>query len=237
MTDSKVVLSLALPYTDNAGLDLAQFLSCWKNFRDHNGHVPLRAVLLLSLSGNPILDACKKELRLMGYRAYVFADEDWGRILNDSFLFSFLAEDVRYWLHTDTLHGCCRPFLQSVFSVLGTTGKDLWLLHLCERSLDADRSLKGDGYSRILALEEEEDCGEAPWTGGCTLDPFALNLRLFRKAVDVGMLPLRCFAEYKDWCEIEEDFEKTLQRVGGVKGCLEPHVFESIFQEQMEEDL
>lgn len=196
--------------------------------------------MLLSLAGNPILEAAAAELSSKGLKVYSFTDETWGRILNDAFLFCLASEGVKYWVHTDDAHVCTRPFWQSLRGVLSVTGRELWHLQLSQEAGDysAERFLKGDGYATLLRHEEEDDCGESVVWPIFSLRPFAQNLHHFRSAVLQRRMSLRPFGEEAGWCwdDQEWNYGLMLERLGAVKGVLEPAGFECVAHSEDETD-
>ena len=91
-----VLLSIALPYSQDPKVDLQTARASWKSLVDHNSSLVgcLKAVMLLSISGNPILEIVATEISSKGLKVYSFTDENWGRILNDAFLFCLASDKV-----------------------------------------------------------------------------------------------------------------------------------------------
>ena len=235
------ILSIALPYTEDAARDLRVFHETWISLAEKNLSLltDLKAAVLLGHPRNPILEAAAAELssKLPRKPVLQFTDASWGRVFNDAFLYALASDSVGLWVHIDDAHLCTRPFWHSARSVLESLGRDLWQLQL---SYDSQQTpwgavVRKDGYSQLLPYPEEEDCGEG-WSSS-SLKPFVVNLQKFRAAVQERKLSSRPFEEDVDWEEMQWSFDLELQRVGAEVGTLAPSAFHSSFSDLYDEDM
>jgi hypothetical protein len=238
------VLSIALPYTEDAALDLRTFHECWIALAEKNLSLisELRAVLLLGHPTNPILGAAVSEVRskLAGPRVLALTAASWGRVFNDAFLFALASDGASLWVHVDDAHLCTRPFWRSARSVLETSGGELWQLQLAQGAAAQrpwESLVRKDGYSQLLLHPEVEDCGEGEACPACDLSPFVLNLEKIRQAVEARRLPPRPFEEDVDWEELQWGWSLELARLGGQVGLLAPAAFHSSFSDLDDEEM
>lgn len=227
------ILSIALPYTDDAATDLRAFHESWISLAEKNLSLvaDLKAVLLLAHPTNPILEVVAAEVRskVPGAPVLALTDVSWGRAFNDAFLYALASDAAGFWLHVDDAHLCTRPFWLSARSVLETSGRELWQLQLSHEAAAQrpwESIVRKDGYSQLLP-HPEEDCGEGEVGPAFDLRPFVLNLAKIRQAVAQRKLPPRPFEEDVDWEEMQWGWGLELARLGGQVGALVPAAFHS----------
>lgn len=241
MSHRDVLLSLALPYTEDAGADLEAFRAAWSSLAVRNPRLllSLRSVLLLDLLGNPVGPRACAELSLLNVDVYHVAAETWGRAFNDAFLFAVSCDRARYWVHTDDAHICQRPFWVSARAAMERSGPYLWQLQLSNdwQHLAPERLVRKDGFTEVLqhpdgaaqaAVEpsEVEDAEHWPSLRPIfSLQPFVHNMTLFREAVVAEQLPLRPFDEEAEWAPLQWSFGLRLERLGAKKAILDAPAF------------
>lgn len=235
---SRVLVSIALPYSDDREEDLRVFQRLWVALVEKNlsfaSSGGVAGVMLLSRASNPILQPALSEVfskTRPDVAVSSFTGDSWGEILNHTFVHVLASEAASYWVHLDDLHICARPFWHSAASVLSGPGRHLWQLLLIppqDEDYSRAHAVKGDGYTQLVPYPEEEDCGESGPYPLVSLRPCVYNLHHFRQAVRRRHLARTPFCKDEDWDYMEWSFGCELDRLGATVGLIDPPVFQQL---------
>ena len=251
---SDVILSFLLPDTGDGVADLKTFRAVWASVKDKNRHLlrETRVILCLSLTPCILKEAITSDIEASGaadgISIHHICDSNWGRCLNDAFLFAVSCDRARYWLHVDEEHVCTRPFWNSAVAVLRGPGAHLWQLQITDDWHGMqERLLERDGFTEVLphpdaqgrdALDPDDYVDEEPFLSMWpvfSLRPGIFLLDHFRKATTRG-LSLRPFHENSAWAPLQWRFGATLEELGARKGVLTPAAFSYADSGEMDED-